>query len=175
MYARTLFTVMLGCLLPLQLDALPWSKDMRDQAAVKAQEARVETPSTSVPTTGEDPVSPPKDPTELVLARLQAGAQLQNPVRKTPESVNRGKAVYDLHCGLCHGPGGLGDGLVGQKYVPDPMNLTLDYVQLQPDGQIFYTISHGSIAMPYYRDSIPQRDRWHVINYMKLVFGQKPE
>lgn len=175
MDARASFLLILGCLLPLQLNALPWSKDMRDQIAVKPQEAPVEMPSSSVPVTGDDLVSTPKDMTELVLARLQAGAQLHNPVRKTPESVNRGKELYDRHCGVCHGAGGLGDGPVGKKYVPDPMNLTLNYVQLQPDGQIFYTISHGSIAMPYYRDSIPQRDRWDVINYIKSVFGQKSE
>ena len=55
------------------------------------------------------------------------------------------------------------------------MNLTLDYVQTQPDGQLFYTISHGSIAMPYYRDSIPARQRWDLVNYLKVVIGQTPE
>jgi hypothetical protein len=49
----------------------------------------------------------------------------------------------------------------------------MDYVQLQPDGQIFFTISYGSIAMPFYRDSIPEDDRWHVVNYIKHVLGQK--
>ena len=68
-----------------------------------------------------------------------------------------------------------GDGPVARKFIPDPMNLTLDYVQIQPDGQLFYTISHGSIAMPSYRDSITVKDRWHLINYIKAVLGEKPE
>ena len=52
------------------------------------------------------------------------------------------------------------------------MELNLDYVQLQPDGQIFYTISHGSIAMPFYRQAILSEDRWHLVNFVKEVFGE---
>ncbi len=154
--------------------ALPWDKDMRNQPSVKPQEDQVYTNKSSVPTQGKEPFSPPEDISELVQARLKAGT-LKNPVAKTGKSLNRGKYQYDIHCAICHGEQGQGDGPVGKKYVPDPMNLTLDYVQIQPDGQLFYTISHGSIAMPYYRDSIPAVDRWHVINYIKSVLGRKPE
>ena len=52
------------------------------------------------------------------------------------------------------------------------MELNLDYVQLQPDGQLFYTISHGSIAMPFYRQAILPEDRWHLVNFIKEVFGE---
>jgi hypothetical protein len=52
------------------------------------------------------------------------------------------------------------------------MELNLDYVQLQPDGQLFYTISHGSIAMPYYRQAMLAEDRWNVVNYITEVFGE---
>jgi len=154
--------------------ALPWDKDMRNQPSVKPQEAQVYTNKSTVPTQGKEPFPAPEDISELVQARLKAGT-LKNPVLKTGKSLNRGKMLYDIHCAVCHGEQGQGDGLVGKKYVPDPMNLTLDYVQIQPDGQLFYTISHGSIAMPYYWDSIPVVDRWHVINYIKSVLGRKPE
>ncbi len=157
----------------VQAWALPWDKDMRNQASVKPQEAEVEHNATSVPVNGTEEIPPPKDLAELVQVRLQAGAMLSNPARRNPESLNRGKEVYSVHCLLCHGEDGRGDGLVGRKFVPAPMDLTLDYVQLQPDGQIFFTISHGSIAMPYYRNSIQEADRWHVVNYVKNVLGNK--
>jgi len=132
-------------MLPVTGWALPWNEDMRNQPSVKPQESQVYTNPASVPVDYDEPISPPVDLMELVYARLEAG-RIRNPVAQSTESINRGKALYDTHCFVCHGAGGLGDGPVGKKYVPDPMNLTLDYVQGQPDGQIFYTISHGSIT-----------------------------
>ncbi|MCG8379839.1 MAG: c-type cytochrome, partial [Proteobacteria bacterium] len=146
--------------------AFEWDEDMRDQPSIKAQESQVNTNPGSIPQSGKETILPPADMSELVQARLAAG-DLENPIAKSGESLNRGKVVYDIHCATCHGAQGHGDGKVGKKYVPDPMNLTIDYVQLQPDGQLFYTISHGSIAMPYYRDVIPIADRWHIVNYIK--------
>ncbi|HJN53190.1 MAG: cytochrome c [Pseudomonadales bacterium] len=161
-------------LLPALGWTLPWDEDMRNQPSVKPQESQVTTNASSVPQKGNEPISPPVDLFELVQARLKAG-ELDNPIARDSESIIRGKLLYDIHCLVCHGIGGLGDGVVGKKYVPDPMNLTLDYVQAQPDGQIFYTISHGSIAMSFYRDAIPVSGRWDVVNYIKGVFGQGSE
>lgn len=172
--ARLLHAGIAACLLhPAASWSLPWSEDMRDQPSVKAQEAKVETNERSIPASGGEAFSPPADIGQVVRDRLIAGTDLRNPARRTPESVNRGKMLYDIHCALCHGEQGQGDGLVGEKFIPPPMDLTLDYVQIQPDGQIFYTISHGSVAMPYYRDSIPAEDRWHVVNYIKAVLNPK--
>ena len=150
---------------------LPWDKDMQDQPTLKAKESLVLLNRSSVPVGGKDGSPPPRDVIELVRARLDAGRTLVNPIAKSPESLARGKEVYDVHCIVCHGAQGRGNGLVGQKFVPQPMELNFDYVQLQPDGQIFYTISHGSLAMPFYRQAITPEDRWHVINFIKEVFG----
>ncbi len=151
---------------------LPWDKDMVDQPSMKPQDSVVETNPTSVPVSGKDRYPPPKDIIDLVRTRLEAGKTLVNPVPKSPESLARGREMYVLHCLVCHGEQGRGNGPVGQKFVPQPMELNLDYVQLQPDGQLFYTISHGSIAMPFYRQAMPAEDRWHLVNFIKEVFGE---
>ena len=151
---------------------LPWDKDMQDQPSVKPQESQVSTNRSSVPVGGKDDYPPPKDIIELVRARLEAGRTLVNPIRKSPESLARGRQMYERHCLICHGEQGRGNGPVGRQFVPQPMELNLDYVQLQPDGQIFYTISHGSIAMPFYRQAIAAEDRWHLVNFIKEVFGE---
>jgi mono/diheme cytochrome c family protein len=163
------------CLLAIPGTAvtLPWDKDMVDQPSVKAQESNVASTPTSVPVGGRDGYPPPKDIVALVRARLEAGRTLSNPVPKSPESLARGRDMYELHCIVCHGAQGRGNGPVGQKFVPQPMELNFDYVQLQPDGQIFYTISHGSIAMPGYREAIAVQDRWHLVNFIKGVFGEQ--
>jgi mono/diheme cytochrome c family protein len=151
---------------------LPWDKDMQDQPSVKPQESQVSAPRSSVPVGGKDGYPPPKDIIELVRARLEAGRTLVNPIAKSPESLARGRQMYERHCLVCHGEQGRGNGPVGRKFVPQPMELNLDYVQLQPDGQIFYTISHGSIAMPFYRQAIAAEDRWHLVNFIKEFFGE---
>lgn len=168
---RTLVLVLAGTL-PVVAAAFPWDEDMRDQPSIKRNETQVQTNHTSVPSGGAEPFEVPANTGEVVQDRLEAGATLVNPAALTPESITRGKALYDTHCGVCHGDTGHGDGMVGQKFIPPPMDLTLEYVQLQPDGQLFYTITHGSIAMPYYRDSIPEADRWHIVNYVKQVLKQ---
>jgi mono/diheme cytochrome c family protein len=157
-------------LVSAQVQALPWDKDMRNQPSVKPQESEVPSVPDSVPVRGKEAVAPPADMGELVFARLAAG-ELVNPIQSSPESLARGEAMYEVHCLLCHGDQGRGDGLVGLKFLVAPMDLTMDYVQIQPDGQIYYTISHGSIAMPFYRDSMDEADRWHVVNYVKEVLG----
>jgi mono/diheme cytochrome c family protein len=168
---RNLACVICLLAIPGAGSTLPWDKDMRDQPSQKPQDSVIETTDTSVPAVGKDSYAPPTDIIDLVRDRLEAGKTLVNPVPKSPESLARGREMYELHCLVCHGEQGRGDGPVGQKFVPQPMELNLDYVQLQPDGQLFYTISHGSIAMPFYRQAMPAEDRWHLVNFIKEVFG----
>ncbi len=151
---------------------LPWDKDMQDQPSLKPQDSQISVNRSSVPVGGKDRYPPPEDIIELVQARLEAGRTLVNPEPRSPKSIARGRQMYELHCLVCHGEQGRGDGPVGRKFVPQPMELNLDYVQLQPDGQLFYTISHGSIAMPFYRQAILTEDRWHLVNFIKDVFGE---
>ncbi len=151
---------------------LPWDKDMQDQPSFKPQDSQISINPSSMPVGGKDRFSPPEDIIELVQARLQAGRTLVNPMAVSPESVARGEQMYKVHCLVCHGEQGRGNGPVGRKFVPQPMELNFDYVQLQPDGQLFYTISHGSIAMPYYRQAMLAEDRWNLVNYITEVFGE---
>ncbi len=139
---------------------------------MKPQDSLVAAINDSIPVGGRDVYPPPKDVIELVRARLDAGRTLVNPIAISPESLARGREMYETHCIVCHGALGRGNGPVGQKFVPQPMELNLDYVQLQPDGQLFYTISHGSLAMPFYRQAIVAEDRWHLVNFIKEVFGE---
>lgn len=155
--------------------ALPWNEDMRNAPSIKPQEAQVFTNKTSVPASNDEPYAVPESLSQLVRERLQAGEELSNPVANSQESLDRGKELYDTHCLVCHGTSGQGDGPVGQKFLPEPMNLQTEYVQQQKDGQLFYTITHGGVVMPIYRQSIRIEDRWHIVNYVKNVLGQGAE
>ncbi len=54
-----------------------------------------------------------------------------------------------------------------------PADLNEDYTQDQADGQIFFTLTRGKDAMPFYRDALSQEERWDVVNYVKKEFGKK--
>ena len=151
---------------PSALQALPWNDDMKDQPSVKAQATEVELPDESVPSDGGE-LDGPVDLPELVRARLTAGERLSDPLPADDGDENRGPLMYETYCQVCHGLSGSGDGSVGQKYNPQPMDLTLPYVQNQPDGQLFYTITHGGVVMPGYRFAMSQEDRWRIVRYLR--------
>ena len=148
------------------LQALPWNDDMKDQVSVKTQETTVELPAESVPADGGE-LDGPADLAELVRARLKAGEQLSNPLAADDPDDGRAVEMYDIYCRVCHGVAGAGDGSVGLKYNPQPMDLTLPYVQQQTDGQLYYTITHGGVIMPSYRFAMSSEDRWRIVQYLR--------
>ena len=150
----------------------PWNKDMVDQPSAKPQESQSPPPPNSVPTTGRENLPAPKTEKELFKAKDDAAA-IRNPVPATPESVARGAYLYQINCVVCHGKEGRGDGPVGRKFDPSPVDLNKDYTQSQADGQIYFTLTRGRVAMPFYRDALSQQERWDVINYLRSEFGAK--
>ena len=100
-------------------------------------------------------------------ARLKAGEQLSNPLAEEVADDGRAAEMYDIYCRVCHGVAGAGDGSVGLKYNPQPMDLTLPYVQQQTDGQLYYTITHGGVIMPSYRFAMSKEDRWRIVQYLR--------
>ena len=152
--------------LPGGLQALPWNDDMKDQPSVKTQEEAVALPQASVPSNGGE-LDGPDGIQDLVRARIRVGETLSDPLAADGADEARAALKYEYHCQSCHGAGGAGDGSVGLKYTPKPMDLTLPYVQNQPDGQLYYTITHGGVVMPGYRFAISQQDRWLIVRYLR--------
>ena len=166
-------TLVLGLLLASSLAwGFPWDKDMVDQPSAKPQRAPTPPPPNAVPTTGRENLPAPKTEKELFKAKDDA-AVIRNPVPATPESVARGAYLYEINCVVCHGKEGRGDGPVGRKFDPSPVDLNKDYTQSQADGQLFFTLTRGRVAMPFYRDALSQQERWDVINYLRSEFGGK--
>lgn len=152
--------------LPGAAYGLPWNDDMKDQPSVKTQESVVDLPEESVPANGGE-LDGPADLRDLVRARLKAGEQLSNPLAEADRDEARAAEQYDTYCRVCHGVAGAGDGSVGLKYLPQPMDLTLPYVQQQTDGQLYYTITHGGVIMPGYRFAMSPEDRWRIVRYLR--------
>jgi len=156
---------LLAAVVPGTALAWPWSRDMTDSIAIKPQAHPMPFPKRSVPV--------PETATVHVADRDEA-AKLINPIPVTPESVNKGKGLFTIYCTPCHGVSGTGDGLVGEKLVLRPFNLTSPSVQSIPDGLIFGYITFGGAVMPIYGNDLSPTERWHVVNYVRVAFGNKP-
>ena len=152
-----------------------WDKDMVDQPSAKPQEAIAPVEPDAVPTWGGETLPTPGSERELFAAK-DAAAALTNPVPATRESVSRGADFYQTHCLVCHGEEGRGDGPVGEKFVdPTPVDLNEAHTQDQADGEIFFTITRGRVAMPFYRDALSPNERWDLVNFVRAQFGQESE
>ena len=170
MLRRWLLIVLL--LVPVIASPLPWDKDMVDQPSAKPQESIAPPePATSIPVHGSEIVPAPTNQTDMYAAKDEA-ASIPNPVPASAESIERGAAFYATNCLLCHGESGTGDGLVGEKFDTSPADLNDEYTQDQTDGQLFFTLTRGRDAMPFYRDALSQNERWDVINYLRKEFGK---
>lgn len=108
----------------------------------------------------------------LLFATLGAGDGLpeRNPIAPTQESVALGMGLYEQHCQLCHGVGGLGDGPGGVGLQPPPADLVV-HVPLHPDRALFEFIRDGvpNTAMAPLGDKLSEDEIWHVINYIQTL------
>jgi mono/diheme cytochrome c family protein len=86
-------------------------------------------------------------------------------------SVTRGQTLYAVHCQMCHGPTGEGNGTIAPFLLKfKPANLTTDVVQAKSDGSIFMTITNGLEGrMPPLNENLTVSERWDVVNYVRTL------
>ena len=109
---------------------------------------------------------------EAPLSRDEAGERLKNPLPASPETLARGKALYEVYCLVCHGVSGQGDGRVGAKFGLPVPSLSDPAVVERPDGFVYGTIREGGFIMPKYAEVMTPEERWAVVHYLRRL--QKP-
>ena len=92
----------------------------------------------------------------------------KNPLPGGAQAVEAGKKVAQVNCVSCHGAGGKGDGAAAVALNPKPADWTSKRVQDESDGELFWKISTGRVAMPSWRH-LPENDRWAVIHYIRSL------
>jgi mono/diheme cytochrome c family protein len=87
----------------------------------------------------------------------------------TMESLLRGKEQFQIFCQVCHGADGRADGMAVRRGFPRPVNL-IEEPMLNSPTQVFYeTMTNGYGRMFSYANRIPQRDRWAIAQYIRVL------
>ena len=98
---------------------------------------------------------------------------IDNPFPITAEGLERGKVLYDIFCGICHGPKGDGVGYLvredGGVYPVQPAILTNDEFTAASNGRFYHSIMHGINLMGSYKDKLSYEERWQVIHYIRSL------
>jgi mono/diheme cytochrome c family protein len=108
----------------------------------------------------------------------------QNPTPDTPETIDKGRALFQANCAICHGPRALGDGPQAFVLQPRPVNLQLHVPQHAP-GEIYYWITSGvaGTGMPAWRQvtasdgshvsGLTDEERWAIVRYLQALASGK--
>jgi mono/diheme cytochrome c family protein len=102
--------------------------------------------------------------------QLAAARQLTSPLPDSPETIERGKALYAGKgtCINCHGAEGDGNGPVAAQLNPSPRNFQHHgFWRHRTEGEIFWVIKHGSsgTSMIGFADQLTDEDIWALIQY----------
>jgi mono/diheme cytochrome c family protein len=151
-----LLPFIIGLLITYQIITVVFPTDMQFQPSVDYQEGpRLQPPPGAVSITGQT---------------LAIDTVPSNPVPTDEISLQRGEILYSLHCELCHGNDGKGDGpLEGFYEDRSPSDLTASNITAQFDGSLFRTLSQGLGQMPGMQENLTSRERWDVINYVRSL------
>ena len=106
--------------------------------------------------------------------RIRATKEIvMNPYPISKKSLAKGKELWVIYCGICHGEKCAGNGyLVSEenpnaKYPAQPANLLLDTFVNGNNGRIYHAIMYGKNVMGNYADKLSYEERWDVIHYIR--------
>ncbi len=105
---------------------------------------------------------------------------IANPYPISAAGLAKGKELYDIYCGICHGPkgGGAGylvrdadpaKGITAGVYPVQPAILTNDTFSLASNGRLYHAIMYGKNLMGSYADKLSYAERWEVIHYIRSL------
>lgn len=154
--ALVLSPFIIGLLFTFELLKINFPTDMADQPSIGYQEGPRLLPPVGAVSLHAEPI---------VLDTLPT-----NPIPLDSVSLQRGEILYSLHCSLCHGDTGQGDGPISIYYEKQPpSDLTAPHITFMFDGNLYRTISQGFGQMPGLSENLTPRERWDVINYLRIL------
>lgn len=108
--------------------------------------------------------------------RIQAAAELKNPLEPTAENISKGKELFKVFCQGCHGELGNGEGYLytSGRYAIKPASLVSEKMLAAPDADIYHVISAGFNVMGAHGHMIRPADRWKIAMFVKNELQSNP-
>jgi len=97
-----------------------------------------------------------------------------NPVKRTPESILRGRQLFVRTCANCHGMDAMGDGPAAASLTKKPANLRAMSGR-HPDGDFAWKIANGRGAMPPWKTILGKNQIWDLVNYIQSLSTKTEE
>ena len=149
----------IGLLFSYEFVKINFPTDMADQVSIGYQEG--------------PRLLPPEGAVSVMAEPIVLDSLPTNPISTDDVSLQRGGILYSIHCSLCHGVSGEGDGPIAKYYDKQaPSDLTASYIGFMFDGNLYRTISQGFGQMPGLSENLTPRERWDVINYLRTLEGK---
>ncbi|MBK8501774.1 MAG: c-type cytochrome [Saprospiraceae bacterium] len=106
--------------------------------------------------------------------RTRAMAEIVvNPYPITASGLERGKELYVIYCGICHGEKADGAGYLvredGGVYPAQPANFLLPDFVAASEGRYYHSIMYGKNVMGGYSDKLSYEERWQVIHFIRSL------
>ena len=138
------------------------------------QSFKAQEPPRLAPPEGSVPVQGGRLP---VPARKADAAGLDNPVTRSPETLERAALLYQINCSVCHGPRAGGDGFVGKRFAdygaPTPPAFASDRVRALTQGEAYWSVTSGTGFMPPFAKLLSDEERWSIVLIVAMAEAER--
>ena len=98
-----------------------------------------------------------------------AKKELANPFSFIQKDLLKAKELYTVHCGICHGAKGAGQGILVKREKILGVPSYADPGRAITSGSTYHVIYYGKNSMGSYANQLNEKERWMVTDYvMKL-------